>query len=475
MGELHLLYPELWLLTVTCVVLVVAATSRDPEHRMAYGFAQAGLIGALALVSLGGMGARQVAFGGALVIDPMASLLRGFVFALSILVFVYTREHQRQRGAGSGEHYALGLFAVIGMSVLVTAHSLLSAYLGLELLSLSLYALVAQERESRLASEAAMKYFVLGAIASGLLLYGMSMIYGVAGSLDLDAIAAATHAGVNDRVLLVFGLVFITIGVAFKLGIVPFHMWLPDVYHGASTSVTLFIASAPKIAAFALAIRLLVDGLGALAPDWRAMIGTLAVLSMATGNLVAIAQTNVKRMLAYSTIAHMGYLLLGIIATRVSGYAAAMFYAVTYAFMSAGAFGVLILLGRRDAEVAEISDLQGLAHRSPWFAGMMLILMFALAGVPPFAGFWAKWFVIKEVVAAGGVGLAVAAVLFSVIGAYYYLRIVKLMFFDRPTSRAGLEASSELKLAVSVNGLGILALGIAPGLLMSVCLVAARL
>ncbi|MGE0385468.1 MAG: NADH-quinone oxidoreductase subunit NuoN [Gammaproteobacteria bacterium] len=473
-ADLALIYPELWLLAAACLALLAAAFSRDPMQAAAYGLAQAGLVGALAIDVWLGAGQHRVGFSGAVVVDPMAVVLKAFIFATGVLVFVYVREHLKNRGRVPGEQFALGLFAVLGMSVMVSAHSLLTAYLGLELLSLSLYSMVAMEQDSAVASEAAMKYFVLGAIASGMLLYGMSMLYGVTGSLDLDATSMATMAGTDKRLLLVFALSFIVIGVAFKLGVVPFHMWLPDVYQGASTSATLFIASVPKIAAFALAIRLLVDGLGGLAQDWRAMLAVLAVLSMAIGNVVAIAQVNIKRMLAYSTIAHMGYLLLGIIAGTVNGYAAGMFYALVYALMSAGAFGMVILLGRREGDAELISDFQGLGRRSPWFALVMMVFMFAMAGVPPFAGFWAKWFVIKEVVAAGHTGLAVAAVLFSVIGAYYYLRLVKVMFFDEPAVPAAISASGDLRLAVSANGVAVLALGLLPGLLMHLCLIAMR-
>ncbi len=474
MGDLSLLATELYVMGMACITLLAAAFSRDAEQRTAYVLAQLGLLGGLVLVAIGSGAGRVTAFHGTFVSDAMSEVLKAFIFATAILVFVYSREHLRRSGPVSGEYFALGLFAVLGMLVMVSAGSLLTVYMGLELLSLSLYSMVAMDRESPSASEAAMKYFVLGAIASGMLLYGISIVYGVTGSLDLATVGAVAGSAGERQVLLAFALVFVVIGIAFKLGVVPFHMWLPDVYEGASTSTTLFVASVPKLAAFALAVRLLVDGLEPLAGDWRQMLAVLAALSIAIGNVVAIAQSSIKRMLGYSTIAHMGFLLLGLIAVNPDGYAAAMFYSVVYALMSAGAFGMVILLGRQGAVDGQLSDFRGLARRSPWFALVMLVLMFGMAGVPPFAGFWAKWFVIKELVAAGTLWLALLAVLFSVVGAFYYLRVIKLMYFDEPERLEPIGASGDLRLAVSFNGLAVLAIGLAPGLLMSVCLVAMR-
>ena len=333
-------------------------------------------------------------------------------------------------------------------------------------------AMVAMHRDSQTASEAAIKYFVLGALASGMLLYGISLLYGVSGTLELSTLAnyIATQTQSESSLLLVFGLVFVVVGIAFKLGAVPFHMWVPDVYEGAPTPVTLFIASAPKIAAFAMAIRLLVDGMQPLVFDWQGMLIILAVLSMATGNIIAISQTNIKRMLAYSTIAHIGFLLLGIISGTISGYAGSMFYVIVYALMSMGAFGMIILLGRKGYDADMIDDFKGLAERSPWFAFIMLILMFSMAGVPPFVGFWGKWFVIKEVIAAGYIWVAGLAVIFSVIGAYYYLRIVKLMYFDKPEHMTAIKASQQMRFVLSLNGLSLLVLGFIPGVLMMACL-----
>lgn len=474
MADINVALPEMFLLAMACAVLLATAFSKDQEQTLVYLLAQTALAGTLVIVAATASAASDVAFNGTFIADPMSRVLKAFICAVGLFAFVCSREDLRRRERPGGEYYALGLFAVLGMLVLVSAHSLLTVYLGLELLSLSLYSMVALDRDSPSASEAAMKYFVLGAIASGMLLYGMSMIYGVTGTLDLSAIAGASAQSGAARMLLVFGVTFLLIGITFKLGIVPFHMWLPDVYQGASTSATLFIASVPKMAAFALAIRLLVDGLGGLSADWSSMLAVLAALSMGLGNLVAIAQTNVKRMLAYSTIAHMGFLLLGIVAGTVDGYAGAMFYAIVYALMGAGAFGMVILIGRRGYEAELIDDFRGLGRRSPWFALVMLVVMFSMAGVPPFAGFWAKWFVIKEVIAGGALWLGVLAVLFSVVGAYYYLRIVKLMYFDEPTAREPVSQDADLRLVLSANGLALVALGLAPGALMSLCLVALR-
>ncbi|HLB48822.1 MAG TPA: NADH-quinone oxidoreductase subunit NuoN, partial [Anaerolineales bacterium] len=376
-----------------------------------------------------------------------------------------------------GEFFVLTLFAMLGMMVMISANHFLTLYLGLELLSLCLYALVALNRDSASSTEAAMKYFVLGALASGLLLYGMSMIYGATGSLDISAVAKALEGGRPVKTVMVFGLVFVVAGLGFKLGVVPFHMWIPDVYHGAPTAVTLFIGSAPKLAAFAMAMRLLVNGLLALAVDWQQMLVIMSVLSMAIGNLAALAQTNIKRMLAYSTISHMGFMLLGLLSGVVNNnwlnaadaYSAAMFYAVVYVLMSLGAFGMVILLSRAGFEAENLSSFKGLNRRSPWFAFIMLLLMFSLAGIPPTAGFYAKLSVLQATVAAGQVWLAVVAVMFSLVGAFYYVRVVKLMYFDEAQDTAPLEARLDMGVLLSANGLAVLLLGILPGPLMQLC------
>jgi NADH-quinone oxidoreductase subunit N len=405
----------------------------------------------------------------------MAVILKNFIIAFVIVGLIYARDYLRMRRILTAEYFVLAMVAVLGMMVMVSAGNLLTVYLGLEVLSLSLYAMVAMHRDSAPASEAAMKYFVMGALASGMLLYGMSMLYGITGSLDLGTIAATVAGGQGEAALWSYAVVFIVVGIAFKLGVVPFHMWVPDVYQGAPTSVTLFIATAPKIAAFAMAIRLLADGLQPLSVDWQQMLIALSVLSIGVGNVVAIAQTNIKRLFAYSTIAHMGYLLLGLLVAGTAGYAASMFYAIVYALMSLGAFGIVMLVaGEGSAEADNIDDFKGLARRRPWFAFVMLVLVFSMAGVPPFAGFWAKWFVLKEVVNAGYIWLAGVAVLFSIIGAYYYLRLIKVMYFDEPEHDEPVFASGDTELALTVNGIAVLALGMMPGLLMGVCLAATR-
>jgi len=471
-SELILLTPEIVLLVLVCLALLIDTFNTEKDKFLLYCFVQSALVVVGFLVFYLFPEQPLVAFHDHFISDPMSALLKGSICAIVVVVFFYSYDYLKEHDLLKGEYFVLGLFAVLGMFIMVSAYSLLSVYLGLELLSLSLYAMVALHRNSSTASEAAIKYFVLGALASGMLLYGISLLYGVSGTLELaalaDHIAVQTQSG-ND-LLLVFGLVFVVTGIAFKLGAVPFHMWVPDVYEGAPTPVTLFIASAPKIAAFAMSIRLLVDGMQPLMPSWQGMLIILALLSMATGNIIAIAQTNIKRMLAYSTIAHIGFLLLGIISATASGYAASMFYVLVYALMSMGAFGMIILLGRKGYDADLLDDFKGLAERSPWFAFVMLILMFSMAGVPPFAGFWGKWFVIKEVIAAGYVWVAGLAVIFSVIGAYYYLRIVKLMYFDKPEHMTAIKASQQMRFVLSLNGLSLLVLGFIPGALMSICI-----
>jgi NADH-quinone oxidoreductase subunit N len=371
-----------------------------------------------------------------------------------------------------GEFFVLVLFATLGMMVMISANHLLTLYLGLELLSLSLYALVALQRDSAVATEAAMKYFVLGSLASGMLLYGMSMLYGATGTLGIPQLAEIILAGGAKEIVLVFALVFIVAGLGFKLGAVPFHMWVPDVYHGAPTAVTLFIGTAPKLAAFAFIMRLLVQGLGAeqLVEEWSQMLVVMAVLTLAIGNVTAIAQTNLKRMLAYSTIGHMGYVLLGILSGDLVGYGASMFYMVVYVLMNLGAFGMILLLSRVGFEAENLDDFKGLNQRSPWYAFLMLLLMFSMAGVPPTVGFFAKLAVLQAVISAGYLWLAVVAVLFSLIGAFYYLRLVKLMYFDTPVDTAPIAPRGDVRLLLSANGLAMLAFGILPEPLMALCL-----
>ena len=469
-AELTFLIPEIVLFTLACIILVVDTFGSPEDKSFTYWLSQSSLIVAAALLFYLFPDTTEYVMSMNFVSDQMGSILKIFICVLTSVVFFYSYDYLKEHELVKGEYFVLGLFAVLGMMVMVSAYSLLTIYLGLELLSLSLYAMVAMHRDSQTASEAAMKYFVLGALASGMLLYGISMLYGVSGAIDLASLSTYISQQNDTGVLLTFGLVFVIVGIAFKLGAVPFHMWVPDVYQGSPTSVTLFISSAPKIAAFAMAIRLLVDGMEGLLENWQGMLMILSVLSMAAGNIIAISQTNIKRMLAYSTIAHVGFLLLGIASGSHEGYAGSMFYVLTYALMSMGAFGMIILLGRRGYEADSIEDFKGLATRSPWFAFMMLILMFSMAGVPPLVWFWAKWFVIKEIVAMGYIWLAAVAVLFSVIGAYYYLRIVKLMYFDKPEQMTAIKASQGMRFGFSVNGLTLLILGFVPGLMMSLCL-----
>jgi NADH-quinone oxidoreductase subunit N len=414
----------------------------------------------------------RILFGGSYIADPMSLLLKLAVIVLTFFVFIYSRPYLAARGLYNGEFFALGLFGLLGMLIMISGYSMLTVYLGLELLSLCQYALVAFNRDSPRASEAAMKYFVLGAFASGMLLYGMSLIYGLTGSLEVIEIHNYLIRHGIDQMGALLGLIFIIVGLSFKLGAVPFHAWVPDVYEGAPTAVALYIAAAPKVAAFALFMRMLAEGLGVLHGDWQVMLAVLAVLSLVLGNVVAIAQTNLKRMLAYSTISHVGFILLGILAGTAQGYSAAMFYVLFYALVTAGAFGMIILLSRRGLEAEQLEDFRGLNARSPWFALMMLFIMFSMAGVPPFAGFYAKLSVLRAVVQVDEIWLAVVAVVFSVVGAFYYLRVVKLMYFDEPEETGAFEQGAGLRAALSVNGLSMLALGLYPAALMSWCIAA---
>ncbi len=464
-AQLPLALPEIIMLCMASIVLIVDLFLNDKTRGGTYILSQFTLV-ALAIITIMTFSKQDtIAFHGTFIRDGMGDLLKIFIYIATFAVFLYSKSYLKARDIYKGEYYVLGLFGVLGMMIMVSAQSFLTIYLGLELLSLCMYAMVALQRDSIIASESAMKYFVLGAIASGMLLYGMSMIYGATGSLELSTISAAV-AEKQQNIILIFGLVFIVVGVAFKLGAVPFHMWLPDVYQGSPTAVTIFIGSAPKIAAFAMMMRLLVDGLGALHVQWQDMLMIMAIASMAIGNVIAIAQTNLKRMLAYSTISHVGFIMLGVLTATKEGYAASMFYTITYTLMALGAFGIIMLMSRMGFESDKLDDLRGLNHRSPWFAFMMLIFMFSMAGVPPFVGFWAKLQVLKAVISIDLVWLALLAVIFSIIGAFYYLRIIKLMYFDTPKETSGIEAASDVRLLLSVNGIVVLGLGLYPQLIM---------
>ena len=465
--ELAPVAPEIVLAAAACVVLVVEVYARSAD--LTYRLSQASLVLTALVLALNFPAGSLVVFSGTFVADPMAAILKLATLVIGWFLFFYLQAHLRIRSRAGGEHFILGLFALLGMMVLVSASSLLTVYLGLELLSLSLYAMVALERDSPVAAEAAMKYFVLGALASGILLYGMSMVYGATGTLELVRIGEAAQDSTD--LILVLGLVFVITGIGFKLGAAPFHMWIPDVYEGSETPVTMFVGTAPKLAAFAMAVRLLADGLWGLHGEWQDMLVVLAVLSIGIGNVIAIAQANLKRMLAYSTIAHMGFLFLGIIPGTDEGYAAAMFYVIVYAVMALGSFGMIVVLSREGFDADRIDDFRGLNERSPWHAFLMLVLMLSMAGVPPFVGFWAKWSVLREVIAADFVWLAVVAVVFSVVGLFYYLRIVKLVYFDEP-GEPTLEVANPLRLVISVNALSVLVVGLFPGALLGWCLTA---
>jgi len=466
-------YPEIFVITMACVILLVDLFVSEKRRFISCGLALLTVVGS-AVLTLRHFGTGGVAFHGMFVGDIMADTIKLAIDLVVFFVLVYSRDYLQARGMYRGEYFVLMLFALAGMMVLVSASHFLTLYLGLELLSLCLYAMVAFQRDSVPATEAAMKYFVLGALASGMLLYGMSMLYGATGSLDIAAVRTAIAGLKPDNMALIFGLVFVIVGLAFKLGVAPFHMWVPDVYHGAPTAVTLFLGSAPKLAAYVMVMRLLVGGLEPLSPSWQQMLAIMIVLSLAAGNIIAIAQTNIKRMLAYSAIAHMGFFLLGILAAGPNGYGSSMFYMLAYAVMSLAAFGMVILLSRQGFEAEQIEDLRGLNRRSPWLAFLMLVVMFSMAGVPPTAGFFAKLLVLQAVIDAGFLWLAAVAVLFSVIGAFYYLRIVKVMYFDKPVDTARIEAGFDVRALLSVNALMLLLVTPWVGTIMTLCAHAVR-
>lgn len=425
--------PEIFVLVMICVTLLTEVFLKQGNKVVVYALAQITLLGAALLTLILYPQLPLKAFSGSFILDNLALVLKIAIYLISFVALLYSRPYIEERKIPTGEYYLLSLFVVLGMSVLVSAHSLLTLYLGLEILSLPLYAMVAIDRDSAMRSEAAIKYFILGALASGILLYGMSMFYGVSQSLDISTIAQViANDTIPHHMILMIGLVFIVVGVVFKFGAVPFHLWVPDVYQGAPTSVTILISSAPKIAAFGLALRLLVQAMPALTLQWQELLILVAVLSMLLGNMVAIAQKNLKRMLGYSAIAHIGYLSLGLIAATPAGYAAALFYTLNYAMMSLGAFGMIALLSQNGFEAELVDDFRGLNSRNPWLAFMMMLLMFSMAGIPPTVGFFAKMGVLIALISSHFVWLAVLALLAAVIGAYYYLYMVKVMYFEAP-------------------------------------------
>ncbi|MDA7417229.1 NADH-quinone oxidoreductase subunit NuoN [Xenophilus arseniciresistens] len=476
------IYPEIVLLVMACVITLVDLSDHSPRRTRTHVLTMLTLAGVALLTGMQAAGGHKIeGFGGLVVSDPMGNWLKCFATIALMVTLVYGRPYAGDRGMlRGGELFTLGMFSLLGMFVMISGGHFLMIYLGLELLTLSGYAMVALRRDNAVASEAAMKYFVLGAMASGFLLYGMSMMYGATGSLDIDEVFRAVASGQVQHQVLVFGLVFIVAGLAFKLGAAPFHMWVPDVYHGAPSAVTLMIGGAPKLAAFAIVIRLLVEGLMPLAFDWQQMLAVLAVMSLLVGNLAAIAQSNLKRMLAYSTIAQMGFVLLAFVAGVVNGnslnaqfaYSAAMFYVVTYVLTTLASFGIILLLAREGFESEEIADLSGLNQRSPLYAGVMAVTMFSLAGLPPLVGFHAKLSVLQALVASGQavhIALAVFAVVMSLIGAFYYLRVIKVMYFDKPLTATTVSAPVDVRAVLTVNGALILILGILPGGLMALC------
>ena len=465
--------PEIFLLIMTCVIMLVDLFSSETSRagRLFFLSIFTLLVTAVMLfMQMSDTAGVAYAFNRMFIVDGMSVLLRIAITITVAVVIVYSRAYLAARNMFTGEFILLILFATLGMMVMVAANHFVSLYLGLELLALSSYAMVALNRDSVTSSEAAMKYFILGALASGLLLYGLSMIYGATGSLDVATVSKVIEASRANDPLITFGVVFVVAGLAFKLGVVPFHMWIPDVYHGAPTAMTLFIGSAPKIAAFGFIMRILADSMGGAVGDWQGMLVIMAALSLALGNIVAIAQTNLKRMLAYSTISHMGFLLLGILAGTKSGYSSAMFYIISYALMALAGFGMIMLMSRAGFEADNLDDFKGLNQRSPWYAFLMLMVMFSMAGIPPFLGFWAKLAVLEGALNAGYTWLVVFAVLMSVIGAFYYLRVVKLMYFDAPTDASPIIAAAGFRGLLAVNAFGLLALGLFPGVLMTACL-----
>lgn len=470
------IYPEIFLLLAICVIETFDLLSKKKDSQTIYLLSQATLFGLIILTATKFGKSPEAVFYGHFISDNLAVVLKIAIAFVSMLALLYTRDYITHRQFMRSEYYLLFLFAVLGMYVLVSGSSLLSIYLGLELLSLASYALVAMRRDSRDASEAGIKYFVMGAIASGFLLYGISILYGVTGTIIISEIASNISTNqllTENKLLLSFALVFIVAGLAFKLGAVPFHMWLPDIYQGAPTSVIVFISSAPKIAAFGMLIRLLVEAVPQLNDQWQQLLVVLCVLSMAVGNISAIVQSNLKRMLAYSAIAHVGYFLLGIIAGTQDGYSASMFYIIVYSIMTAAGFGLIIFMARQNEEFDEIRQFAGLWRVSPWYAVVTLFIMMSMAGIPPFIGFWPKLEVISAVLNSGlpyGTHLAIAAVFFSIIGAYYYLMVCKTVFFDEPDENLTLEAPRDVRIALSLNGTFLLLLGIFPSSLLNYCI-----
>lgn len=473
LSQYLLAMPEMFLLIMACVVLLADAFVTQKRHDVTYILSQVTLMTAfvLALTQFRDYPEPYVIFGGNYVIDKLAVVSKLCIYLFNIFAFAYARDYIKQRNIDSGDYYLLGLFSVLGMSVMASSYSFLAVFLGLELLSLPLYAMIAMYKQSALSAEAAMKYFVLGALASGLLLYGISILYGVAGDVQFDAVANMLHN--RHDFVLIMALAFVMGGIIFKFGAVPFHMWVPDVYQGAATPTTLFIASAPKVAAFAITMRILVQAMPDMHTDWTQILIVISILSMFFGNVLAIVQSNLKRMLAYSSIAHIGYTLLGILAGPDSstGYSAAMFYIATYVLVAAGAFAIITIMSGEGVDLDELEDYRGLNARNPWLAFMMLLLLFSMAGVPPTVGFFAKLGLLEALVQAHMTWLAVLALIFALIGAYYYLRVVMLMYFEEPVAAENYEiaVSTNMLVIISVNGAAALVLGLLPSFFIDLC------
>lgn len=470
--DLFVALPELIVVCMAMFILLADLFLSKANRIAIYALSQATVLGAAYGIFSSHAPSVTTAFTGMFIDDTLADVMKMLILLGTSLIFVYTRTYISHRGMFRGEFYALVLFSVLGMMIMVSGQNMLTLYVGLELLSLSLYALVAMDRDNAKATEAAMKYFVLGALASGMLLYGMSMIYGMTGSLNIAQINDALLHTESYYSVLILGLVFIVAGLAFKLGAVPFQMWVPDVYEGSPTAVTILISTVPKLAAFVFVIRLLVQALPSLVVDWQQMLMIMAVLSIVVGNITAIAQTNLKRMLAYSTISHVGFILYGLMSASMNGFVFSMFYVISYVLMSLAGFGMILLLSRQGFEASELDNLKGLNQRSPWHAFLLLIVMFSMAGIPPTIGFYAKFSVLQAAMHAGFLWLVVFAVLMAVIGAFYYLRVIKLMYFDDPTDTHKISAPIEMRVVLGVNCLALLVIGLMPESLMELCIYA---
>lgn len=461
-SDVSLILPEVFVLSMTMIVLMTDLFIKPSSRWIIFALSQLTLLGGAYLTSQHFNHETQFAFSNMFVRDGLADLLKMMSYIGTSLIFFYSRSYMKDRDLYRGEYFSLVLFALLGMMIMISSHNMLLVYMGLELLSLCLYSLTALDRDNQKATESAIKYFVLGALASGLLLYGMSMIYGATSSLDLSVIAASLLNHPMDHAILVLGLVFVVAGLAFKLGAVPFQMWVPDVYEGSPSSIAMLISSVPKLAAFAITLRLLGDGLQSMMVDWKQMMLIMAILSIGIGNITAIAQTNIKRMYAYSTISHIGFILFGLMSGSLNGYASSLFYVVSYMFMTLVSFAVLMMMSSKNFDCQTLEDFKGLNKRNPWYAFLMLITMLSMAGIPPTIGFYAKFMVLQAALDAGFAGFVVYAVLMALVGMFYYMRIVKLMYFDEPKLKNNIEVPIDIQWILSTNALALLVIGLVP-------------